>query len=106
MKKTKYFMACAIFLSCAPGFAQSSVQCSIDRDGKLSAALVWQNTLGVERANTLCRSAQDTKSTRQQPTASNMGAGASYQPVYSQAPLPDVRQSNQQAADEDFVPMQ
>lgn len=52
MKKTVF----AIFLlSCAQfANAQSKVQCIRGADGKLQAALVWQNTLGVQRANMIC----------------------------------------------------
>lgn len=36
-------------------FAQTRVQCHIDDTGSVSAALIWQNTLGAERANGICR---------------------------------------------------
>lgn len=36
--------------------AQTKVQCQIDANGYVSAALIWQNTLGIEKANSICRS--------------------------------------------------
>lgn len=35
--------------------AQSKIQCVQGADGQYQAALIWQNTLGVERANAICR---------------------------------------------------
>jgi hypothetical protein len=35
--------------------AQSKIQCVQGSDGQYQAALIWQNTLGIERANSICR---------------------------------------------------
>jgi hypothetical protein len=35
--------------------AQSRIQCVQGPDGEYVAALIWQNTLGVERANMICK---------------------------------------------------
>ena len=109
MKKSKIFIACVMVGSSMTSFAQSSVQCSVGPDGKLNAALVWQNTLGVERANALCKSEQTpkiTQSHRDQSQHSHVGNVASYQPIYSHVPhASEGRHSPAQAAEEEFVPL-
>lgn len=38
----------------AVGWSQSKIQCVQSPDGRLQAAQIWQNTLGVARANEIC----------------------------------------------------
>lgn len=38
----------------AAGWSQSKIQCVQAPDGRLQAAQIWQNTLGVARANEIC----------------------------------------------------
>lgn len=55
MKATKVSILLAGILACGAATAQSSIECRPGPDGKFQAALIWQNTLGVERANTICQ---------------------------------------------------
>lgn len=45
----------AAFFVCGQAYAQSKIQCHLADDGSYHAALIWQNTLGTERANEICR---------------------------------------------------
>lgn len=38
------------------GWSQSKIQCVQGPDGSIQAAQIWQNTLGVARANNICSS--------------------------------------------------
>ena len=42
----------------AIGWSQSKIQCVQASDGRLQAAQIWQNTLGVARANEICGAQQ------------------------------------------------
>lgn len=115
-------------------FAQSSVQCTKGTNGQLQAALVWRNTLGVERADALCRTAAPVQVVVQQqgivgyqqpsPQSSTpVQAAAQYRPQYASASaqqpappstlvvmddaeyVPLHSASMVQSASADFVPM-
>ena len=85
--------------------AQSSVQCTVNANGVMEAALVWRNTLGAERANALCRAAsvpQKMVSTQQHQAhapssyaAGSMQQSEEYQPLFSA----------QTGGGEEYVPM-
>lgn len=49
---TTVFIGCIFAGSAA---AQSKIQCQVTESGDVVAPLVWQNTLGAERANSICQ---------------------------------------------------
>ena len=54
-------------------FAKSQIECQPTHDGRYVAPLIWQNTLGVKRANEICASSsrgvhQHRQAARLQPT--------------------------------------
>lgn len=116
MKKNRIFIATALIAACTTGFTQTSVQCTVGADGRLAAALVWQNTLGIERANALCNSAHRPPIQSMQPSSPNgfnqfpaMQQGnmtSSYQPLYANTQsIPGIREHQQYAQEEEFIPM-
>lgn len=50
-------LLCVMSLVLAPAaaLAQSKIQCVQGAQGEVQAALIWQNTLGAQRANDICR---------------------------------------------------
>ena len=53
-----HLAATAVFIGfffAGPALAQSKIQCEVTESGAVVAPLVWQNTLGVERANSICQ---------------------------------------------------
>ena len=85
--------------------AQSNVQCVMNANGVMEAALVWRNTLGAERANALCRAAsvpQKMVSTQQHQAhapssypAGSVQRSEEYQPLFG----------SRTGASEEYVPM-
>lgn len=71
--------------------AQSKIECVLAADGQYQAALIWQNTLGVERANSICRMnapapVQVVVPATQAPEASAAAVGSRFDPsVYQKA---------------------
>ena len=63
--------------------AQSSIECNRANDGSFKAALIWQNTLGVERANMIC---QRHGLSMIQPKDQVMPSGVTYQHNGGKAP--------------------
>lgn len=55
MKAQNILVLAALVAAVSSASAQSSVECRVGPGGEYQAALVWQNTLGVERANAICR---------------------------------------------------
>ncbi|WP_234265130.1 hypothetical protein [Hydrogenophaga sp. NFH-34] len=53
MKKSMFAIAAVVAAFSAS--AQSSIECRPADDGSYQAALIWQNTLGAERANAICQ---------------------------------------------------
>jgi len=79
MKTNKYLSVMgavgAMFLATTgAAHAQTKMQCQIDHTGVVTAPLIWQNTLGVEKANSICRSYVSAPS--QAPTAEQMAGEA------------------------------
>jgi hypothetical protein len=55
---TRYtLLATAVAILSSPGLssAQTKLECHIDESGRPTAALIWQNTLGAQRANEICQ---------------------------------------------------
>lgn len=81
---------------CGSALAQSNIQCTVGPDGQLQAALVWRNTLGMERADSLCRTAPMPVVQSQRLAGSTGG----YQPLAQQVavtpPVQAIMQQNHQ----------
>lgn len=59
MKNHSLFPVGAILIAVMSGAnAQSSIRCEVNEKGVAVAPLIWQNTLGVARANSLCADTQ------------------------------------------------
>jgi hypothetical protein len=87
MKHTALIAAiAAVLVVPATATAQTTIQCHIDEMGRPTAALIWQNTLGAQRANAICQSSVATMNQRElQPTAAS-AAGISMQPAAVSTP--------------------
>lgn len=62
--------------------AQTKIQCQQGPDGRMYAAQIWQNTLGVSRANELCAAAARSASS---PTTSSEASGRFDDGTYARA---------------------
>lgn len=70
MKPTTIITGIVLAIASAqPAMAQSKVQCNVDEEGRVTAALVWQNTLGAARANSICNTQAKTMARVQSATS-------------------------------------
>lgn len=91
-------------VAAGPVMAQSKIQCSMGPNGVLEAALVWQNTLGSERANALCRTTPPPSSKAIDPPPATPSVHAK-QPACRDCGASDRHGPAPALNDDEFVPM-